>query len=112
MEYMETFARAPSAAGVKLVLGVMVEQNWKLRHLDVKQAFVQADLDYPVYTRLPEGCGEMSGEFLMNYSKRLICFSRLLTLRRCSSCFIFVLLISGGNFDSIADFSLPYFGRL
>ena len=36
-----------------------------LRHLDVKQAFIQAHLDEAVYMRHPAGCGDMSGEVVL-----------------------------------------------
>ena len=36
-----------------------------LRHLDVKQAFIQAHLNEVVYMRLPAGCGDMSGEAVL-----------------------------------------------
>ena len=36
-----------------------------LRHLDVKQAFIQAHLDEVVYMGLPAGCGDMSGEVVL-----------------------------------------------
>ncbi|CAB1098582.1 unnamed protein product [Ectocarpus sp. CCAP 1310/34] len=37
------------------------EQYFSLRHFDIKQAFVQSDLDEFVFMRLPEGCGRLSG---------------------------------------------------
>ena len=36
-----------------------------LRHLDVKQAFIQAHLDEAVYMRLPAGFGDVSGEVVL-----------------------------------------------
>ena len=33
-------------------------------HLDVKQAFTQAPLDYKVIMKLPGGCGELSGKYV------------------------------------------------
>ena len=49
---------------VKTVVAVAVERDWELRELDVKQAFIQADLDYDVYMKLPDGCGDKSGEIV------------------------------------------------
>ena len=43
---------------------VTVEPHWELRQLDVKQAFIQADLDYDGYVKLPDGCGDKSGEIV------------------------------------------------
>ena len=36
--------------------------DWDLRHLDVDQAFIQAELNTEIFLRLPRGCGEMSGK--------------------------------------------------
>ena len=45
-------------------MAVAVERDRGLRQLDVKQAFIQADLDYDVYMKLPIGCGDNSGEIV------------------------------------------------
>ena len=39
--------------------------DWDLRHLDVDQAFIQAELDTEIFLRLPRGCGEMSGKVVL-----------------------------------------------
>ena len=65
VDVSETFAPTPSAASVKITVAVASEKGWLLRHLDVKQAFIQANLDEAVYTRLPTGCGHMSGEVVL-----------------------------------------------
>ena len=36
--------------------------DWDLRHLDVYQAFIQAELDTDIFLRLPRGCSEISGK--------------------------------------------------
>ena len=63
--FSEMFAPTPSAASVKIVVAVANEKDWLLRHLDAKQAFIQAHLDGAVYMRLPTGCGGMSGEVVL-----------------------------------------------
>ena len=65
VDFSETFAPTPSAASVKIAVAVASEKGWLLRHLDVKQAFIQAHLDEAVYMRLPAGCGDMSGEVVL-----------------------------------------------
>ena len=65
VDFSETFAPTPSAASVKIAVAVAIEKGWLLRHLDVKQASIQANLDEAVYTRLPTGCGHMSGEVVL-----------------------------------------------
>ncbi|CAN0243250.1 unnamed protein product, partial [Ascophyllum nodosum] len=49
VDFMETCSPTPEALHVKTAVAVAVERDWELRQLDVKQAFIQADLDYNVY---------------------------------------------------------------
>ena len=65
VDFSETFVPTPSAASVKIAVAVAIEKGWLLRHLDVNQAFIQANLDEAVYMRLPAGCGYMSGEVVL-----------------------------------------------
>ena len=48
------------------VVDVAVERDWELRQLliNVKQAFIQADMDYDVYIKLPDGRRHKSGEIV------------------------------------------------
>ena len=48
VDFSETFAPTPSAASVKIGVAVANGKGWLLRHLDVKQAFIQAHLDEAV----------------------------------------------------------------
>ena len=50
---------------MKITVAVANEKGWLLRHLDVKQAFIQVHLDEAVYMRLSAGCGDMSGEVVL-----------------------------------------------
>ena len=71
VNFSETFAPTPSAANVKIAVAVANKKGWLLRHLDVKQAFIQAHLDEAVYMRLPAGCGYMIGEVVL--LQRAVC---------------------------------------
>ena len=62
VDFIETYSPTPEALCVKTVVAVAVEHDWELRQLDVKQAFIQEDFDYDVYIKLPDGCGDKSGE--------------------------------------------------
>ena len=50
---------------MKIAVAVANVKGWLLRHLDIKQAFIQAHLDEAVYTRLSAGCGDMSCEAVL-----------------------------------------------
>ena len=65
VDFSETFAPTPSAAGVKIDVAVANQKGWLLRHQDVKQAFFHAHLDEAVPMILPAGCGDMSGEVVL-----------------------------------------------
>ena len=53
VDFSETFAPTPSAASVKIDVAVANEKGWLLRHLDIKQAFIQAHLDEAVLHEAP-----------------------------------------------------------
>ena len=50
--FLEAYAPTPAASSVKLLVAIAVENDWELRQLDVKQAFIQADLDFNVFMKL------------------------------------------------------------
>ena len=50
---------------MKIAAAASNERGWLLRHLDVKQALIQAHFDEAVYMRLPAGCGDMSDEVVL-----------------------------------------------
>ena len=62
VDFLETYAPTPAASSVKLLAAITVKNDWELRQLDVKQAFIQADLDFNVFMKLPDGCGDKSGK--------------------------------------------------
>ena len=62
VDFLETYAPTPAASSVKLLVAIAVKNNWGLRQLDVKQAFIQADLDFNVFMKLRDGCGGKSGK--------------------------------------------------
>ena len=39
----------------------------ELRQLDVKKAFIQADLDFNLFMKLPDGCGDKSSKVVELY---------------------------------------------
>ena len=65
VDYFETFAPTASTTSNRLIAAISCKLNWDLRHLDVVQAFIQAELDTEIFLRLPPGCGEMSGKLVL-----------------------------------------------
>ena len=62
VDFLETYAPTPAASSLKLLVAIAVKNDWELRQLDVKQAFIQIDLDFNVFMKLPNGCGDKSGK--------------------------------------------------
>ena len=62
VDFLETYAPTPAASSVKLLVAIAVKNDWDLQQLVVKQAFIQAGLDYyNVFMKLHDGCGDKSG---------------------------------------------------
>ena len=58
---LDCFSSTPRAASIRLLVGVAVKDDMSLMHLDVAQAFIQADLSDEIYLKLPPGCGDLTG---------------------------------------------------
>ena len=65
VDYFETFAPTASTTSNRLIAAMACKLDWDLRHCDIDQAFIQAELDTEIFWRLPRGCGEMSGKVLL-----------------------------------------------
>ena len=64
VNYLQTYAPTPATTSVKIVLVWANHMGYLTTHLDVKQAFTQAPLDYKVIMKLPGSCGELSGKYV------------------------------------------------
>ncbi|CAN0445690.1 unnamed protein product, partial [Discosporangium mesarthrocarpum] len=49
---------------LRTVLAYTAHQDWELCHWDVRQAFIQADMEEDIYVRLCDGCGVWSGKIV------------------------------------------------
>ena len=50
----ESSSPTPTASSMRAVLATAAVKNWELRHIEVEQAYLQADIDEEIYIELPD----------------------------------------------------------
>jgi len=54
-DFDETWAPVPNAATTRALFAVSAAMGWKIHHVDVKTAFLNAKMDKKIYIKLPDG---------------------------------------------------------
>ena len=54
LHYHESSSPTPTASSMSAVLATAAVKGWELRHIDVEQAYLQADIDGKIYIEVPE----------------------------------------------------------
>ena len=55
VDYFETFSPVVKPATVRVVLSLAAMNNWKIRQVDINNAFLNGDLVEDVFMKQPEG---------------------------------------------------------
>ena len=55
MDYEETFAPVAKLNSVRVLLSLAANLDWPLQQLDIKNAFLNGDLEEEVYMEIPPG---------------------------------------------------------
>ena len=65
IDFDETFAPTSQQISLRLILSLSLRYNLDIKHLDVKTAFLNSELNFNIYVQLPEGFAleEMVGLF-------------------------------------------------
>ena len=61
IDYQETFAPVAKINSIRVLLSLVVNSNWPLHQLDVKNAFLNGDLEEEIFISLPLGFEERLG---------------------------------------------------
>lgn len=61
VDYQETFAPVAKINSIRILLSLAAKYNWPLHQLDVKNAFLNGDLEEKVFMRLPPGFEQVFG---------------------------------------------------
>ncbi|PKI40234.1 hypothetical protein CRG98_039352 [Punica granatum] len=72
VDFIETFSPLVKPGTTRAVLNVVVVQNWGIRQLDVKKAFLNGDLDVPVYMEQPLGFRDSDHPDHRKYAAKLL----------------------------------------
>jgi hypothetical protein len=61
IDYLETFTPIAKLNSVRVLLSLATNRDWPLQQLDIKNAFLNGNLEEEVYMDVPLGFGENSG---------------------------------------------------
>lgn len=71
IDYMDTFAPVAKLNSVRVLLSLAANLDWPLQQLDIKNAFLNGDLEEEVYMDAPPGFGEKFGTKVCKLNKSL-----------------------------------------
>jgi len=64
LDFGDTFAPVTRLETIRLLLGIATHNDWEIRQVDVKTAYLYGDLDEEIYMAVPPGLGVPEGHVL------------------------------------------------
>ena len=55
LDYLDTYAPVTRLETVRLLCAMANEKDWEIRHIDVKTAYLNGDVDEEIYMEIPDG---------------------------------------------------------
>ena len=55
IDYAETYAPVARYSSIRLIIALAAHYNWELHQMDVKTAYLNGELDVPIYMQAPDG---------------------------------------------------------
>ena len=55
IDYAETYAPVARYSSIRLIIALAAHYDWELHQMDVRAAYLNGDLDVPIYMQSPEG---------------------------------------------------------
>ena len=55
INFSDTYAPTPTMTSIRILMNIAIQEQLLCHHCDVNNAFLNADIDYDVYVRQPEG---------------------------------------------------------
>src|SRR2546430_15795644 len=71
IDYSDTFSPVARMSSIRILLSIVINKNWSLRQLDVKNAFLYGDLTEAVFMEQPPGY-VVQGEKMVCHLKKVI----------------------------------------
>lgn len=73
LDYSETFAPVAKFTTIQVLLALNCENNWEVRGMDVKPAFLNSELEERVYMEVPEVVSIPTREVTPQYQQPIAC---------------------------------------
>ena len=55
LDFLLTYSPTLNIDGLKLIFAIAAKLRWNIHQLDIKAAYLNADLDFDIYTTIPPG---------------------------------------------------------